>query len=133
MFGYDNIQSLSVCIGDPGADKNPVLFRAPGPCEITKIEAVDGVGLAAGTANYFSVTVYNGGTSGTAQTTVGSAVGGTAASGTAPAWTAQLPKAMSLGDGTMSEGQYLWAAYDETGTCAQFITFLIEYRLGVAA
>lgn len=128
MFGYDNIHSLAVCVGDPGADKNITLFRAPGPCEITKLEVVSGVALTGGAGTQTGFTVYNGGTSGTAQTVVGSALGGTATN-----WTAQLPKAFSLGDGTMTEGQYLWAAYDEEGTVAPFVTFLIEYRLGVAA
>jgi hypothetical protein len=129
MFGYDNVKKVSVCIGDPGADKNITLLRCPADgIEITGIYVSDGVGVVGTAGTGFALTVYNGGTSGTAQTVVGSALGGTSTT-----WTALLPKAMSLGDGTMTEGQYLWAAYDETGAVAQFITIMLEYRNGIAA
>lgn len=129
MFGYDNVHSMTVYIGDPGADVAVIgLLRAPkGGITITNMEAVSGVALTAGAGTMTELTVYNGGTSGTATTVIGTALGGTAIT-----WTAGLPKAFSLGDGTMSEGQYLWAKYDEEGTVAPKLSIFIEYRIGIA-
>lgn len=130
MFNYDNVKTFQICIGDPGADKNPMLFRAPrGGAIIEKIEAVSAVTITAAAGTGIALTVYNGGTSGTAQTVVGSALGG--AAGTTDTWTAQVPQAFSLSaDVELTEGQYLWAAYDETGTIAPFITVFGVYRQG---
>lgn len=133
MFGYDNVHSLSIDIGDPLADRDLVLWRAPRSCEITRAYVVDNIGLAAGTANYFSVALYNGGTSGTAITALAGTVGGTPAGGTAAAWTVSVPKNFTVSEGTLAEGDYLWARYDETGTVAQELLIQIDYVLGVGA
>lgn len=126
-IGYNNIKTFQVCIGDPTADKNPMLFRAPrGGAIIEALEAVSSVTITHGDGTGLLFTVYNGGTSGTAQTVVGSALGGTTST-----WTAQVPRAFSLSANVeMTEGEYLWVAYDETGTVAPFITLFGTYRIG---
>lgn len=127
MINYNNVKTFQVCIGDPGADKNPMLFRAPrGGAIIERLEAVSSVLITNGEGTGLLFTVYNGGTSGTAQTVVGSALGGTTVT-----WTAQVPQAFNLSaDVELTEGQYLWVAYDETGTVAPFITLFGAYRQG---
>lgn len=128
MFGYDNRKIITLTLGDPTADRNVQMFRAPQACEVVALYATDGVGVVGTAGTGFALTVYNGGTSGTAQTVVGSALGGTSTT-----WVALVPKAFSLGDGTMAAGENLWVAYDETGTVAQFITVQAEVIFGVAA
>ena len=127
MFGYDAINVFALTLGDPLADKNITLFRAPrGGAIIESMWASDGVGLVGAAGTGIAFTVYNGGTSGTAQTVVGSALGGTATT-----WTARLPKSFSMSATTeLVEGEYLWVAYDETGTVAQFITLGGVWRRG---
>lgn len=128
MFGYDNQKQICAVLGDPGADKNVVIFRARVPCEILAARAISGVALTAGAGTTTTLTIYNGGTSGTAQTIVGSALGGTTVD-----WEAQVAKSFNLGDGTMAAGEYLWVKYDEEGTVAPFITILVDYVEGVGA
>lgn len=127
MFGFDNKKQFAVCIGDPLADKNITLLRGPaGGIVIENLWASDGVGLTNGSGTGIAFTVYNGGVSGTAQTVVGSALGGTTV-----AWTAQLPKSFALSANIeIGEGEFLWVAYDETGTVAQFVTIGGQYRNG---
>ncbi len=126
-FGFDNIKTFQVCIGDPTADKNVTLFRAPrGGAIIESLEAVTGVAVTKGDGTGIAFTVYNGGTSGTAQTVVGSALGGTTVD-----WTAQVPKAFGLSASVeLTEGQYLWVKYDEEGTVTPYITIMGTYRTG---
>lgn len=133
MFGYDNVQVVTVNIGDPGADRNILIWRAPKACEIINAYAVDNVGLEAGTANYFSIALQNAGTAGTATTALATALGGTPASGTAAAWTVNVPQKFTIVEGTLSAGQWVKAAYDETGTCAQNLSIALEVLYGVGA
>ena len=127
MFGYENKKTLTATIGDPTGDRNIALVRAPeGGMIIEALWAVDGVGLTNGDGTGISLTVYNGGTSGTAQTVVGSALGGTTV-----AWTALVAKTFNLSANVeLTEGQYLWVAYDETGTIAPFLTIGGTWRTG---
>ena len=127
MLGYNNKKTFAVAIGDPTGDRNIALVRAPeGGMIVESLWAIDGVGLTNGNGTGISLTIYNGGTVGTAQTVVGSAVGGTTV-----AWTAQQAKTFSLSANVeLTEGEYLWVAYDETGTIAPFLTIGGTWRTG---
>lgn len=127
MIGYNNKKSFAVTIGDPTGDRNITLLKAPaGGIIVESLWVADGVGLTNGSGTGLLFTVYNGGTSGTAQTVVGSALGGTTV-----AWTAQVAQSFSLSANVeLTEGQYLWVAYDETGTVAPYITLGGTYRTG---
>lgn len=127
MFGYDNVKTFSVVIGDPGADAAVALLVAPKPLEIVSLKLFSGRAITAGDGTAVVLTVYNGGTVGTATTVVGTAIGGTTTD------YAVGIQDFSLGDGTMSADQVLWAKYDETGTVAPFIVICGEYIEGVAA
>jgi len=127
MFGFNSKKLINVCIGDPTADKNVVLARAPsGGMIIEDLQATTGVTVTLGAGTGLTFTVYNGGTSGTAQTVVGSALGGTTIT-----WTAQVAKSFALSANVeLAEGEYLWVAYDEEGTVAPFITITGTWRSG---
>lgn len=127
MFGFDDKKTIQVTIGDPTGDRNITLFKAPpGGAIIEDLWAIDGVGLTNGAGTGIALTVYNGGTSGTAQTVVGSALGGTTV-----AWTAQVAKVFDLSANVeLTEGQYLWVAYDESGTIAPYLTIGGSWRAG---
>ena len=127
MFGSQVIQSVVVVLGDPGAARTAVVWRAPAAGEILTAQAVDDVGLVAGTDNYFTVALQNGGTAGTATTAVASAIGGT------PGWTQYSPKSFTVSEGTFAAGEYIRVAYDETGACAQHIVVMFDYVLGIGA
>jgi hypothetical protein len=96
------------------ADWTLAAFRAPfGGATITGAWAVSSTVLAASTADYFSITLLNGGTVGTATAAIGT-VGGTTG------WAAATAQAFTLNATAdeLTEGQYLMAKYDETGTVA---------------
>jgi hypothetical protein len=133
MFGYDNKHVVVAHIGDPTKDMDILIYRAPVACEIKAGYVVDNVGIAAGTENYFEVALKNAGTSGTATTAMAAAIGGTPASGTAPAWTVNVPQAFTISEGTMAAGEWVKLDYDETGTVAQNITVVLEVLYGIAA
>jgi hypothetical protein len=133
MFGYDNVNVVAVNLGDPTADRDINIFRAPCACEILSAYVVDNVGLVAGTANYFEVGLVNGGTAGTGTATIAAQIGGTAAGGTAPAWTVNVAKTLTIVEGTLTEGQYVQVNYDETGTVAQNLTVILNVLYGIAA
>jgi len=133
MFGYDNKHVVTCHVGDPTKDMDLLIYRAPCKCEVMAAYIVDNVGIAAGTENYFEVALKNAGTSGTATTAMAAALGGTPASGTAPAWTVNVPQTFTISEGTLASGEWVKADYDETGTCAQNITIVLEVVYGVAA
>ncbi len=134
MFGYDNVHVVSVNIGDPGADRNINLWRAPCKAEILAAYVVDNVGYSASTANFFTIGLANGGTAGTAVTAnIAAAIGGTAAGGTAPARTVNSPSTFTLSDGTLASGEWVTAVYDESGTMAQNITVCFSVVYGIGA
>lgn len=133
MFGYDNVQVVSVNLGDPGADRDILIHRANGAEEIISAYVVDNVGLVAGTANWFMVGLKNGGTAGTATDVIAAQVGGTAASGTAPAWTVNVAKTLTLTDGTLDDGEWVSVDYDETGTVAENLTVVLNIVRGIGA
>lgn len=98
----------------------PVLIAPTGGLTLRAAYAFSSTTLAAGSANHFNLTLLNGGTVGTATTAISSALGGTAASGTAPGWVAAKKETFSLTSGSekLTEGQVLMVKYDETGTVA---------------
>lgn len=98
----------------------PVFVAPAGGATLRAAYAFSSTTLAAGSANYFHLTLLNGGTAGTATTAISSQLGGTAASGTAPGWTAQKKETFSLTSGSekLAAGEVLLVKYDETGTVA---------------
>lgn len=131
LSGYHR-QVIPINITDPGADKRVPLLKVPTGHTYT-VEAATIVAdttTAAATDNYFSATLENGGTAGTAQTAISSACGGT------EGWTANTPKAVTItaGAGDLTAGQYLNLAYDESGTVAPGrLTVILEVVDGVGA
>ncbi len=125
LAGYN---SHIVTVNSPtSADYTIPVFRAPfGGATIKGAWAVASTTLAGSTADYFDVKLLNGGTVGTATTAVGT-VGGTAG------WPAQTAKAFSFNTDLdeLTEGQYLMAKYDETGTVAVAdVTVIVEWVHG---
>ncbi len=111
MFGAERIVPIVVSLDyDPAADDVIPVFVAPKDCEIKSAKATVVNAVAASTADYFSVALRNGGTAGTGTDVLAAAVGGTAG------WSALVPKAFTLSEGTLSEGEVVEVVYDETGT-----------------
>ena len=133
MFGYDNIRMVPVQLGDPGASRNILAFRAPCDCEVISAYAVDNIGIVAGTANYFTVALQNGGSGGTATTALATAIGGTAVGGTAPAWVVNVPQAFTVTKGTLTAGDWVRVAYVEVGTLAQNVGIVLNVVNGIGA
>lgn len=96
----------------------PVLIAPTGGATIRGAYAFASTTLAAGSANHFNLTLLNGGTAGTATTAISNVLGGTAASGTAPGWTAGKKETFTVSTAALTEGQVLRVAYNETGTVA---------------
>ena len=109
------------------ADITVPAIRAPfGGITITGVYGMSSTTLGASTADYFSLTLLNGGTTGTATATIGTA-GGTAG------WVANTSKSFSLNTAAdeLTEGQFLMVKYDETGTVAiADWTVIVEYVAG---
>ena len=129
MFGYDVKQSVVIALNyDPAADDDIALWRAPAACEIVGAYAMMTNILAADTANYFDLALYNGGASGTALTAMAGTIGGTGG------WVAGTPTPFSLTDGTLAEGEVVLLRYNEAGT-GTFATMQVQldYVLGVGA
>lgn len=125
-----HILSAQLYLAD--ADKNIPLFRVPDDHTITveAAYAVTDTTLAAGTSNYYTITLLNGGTAGTATTAISAAAGGT------PGWTLSVPKTIAITDGLgdLTAGQWLVVKYDETGTLpANTTTVCVEYVEGIGA
>lgn len=111
MFGSMNTKSVVVALNyDPAADDDIPLWVAPTACEIVSAYAVVANNVAAHTANYFDLALYNGGTAGTDTTAVAGTIGGTAG------WTGLTPKAFTIANGSVSAGDVVYARYNEEGT-----------------
>ncbi len=111
MFGSSNQKSLVIPLNyDPAADDDIPLFVAPQALEIIGASAVLANTLAGSTANYFDLALYNGGSVGTATTTIAGTIGGTAG------WTGLTPKAFTIANGTVNAGDVVYARYNEEGT-----------------
>lgn len=116
MFG-DLRKSYSVFLDyDPAADDDIPVWRAPHRVTIKAAYWTNTNAVAASTANYFSLQLLNGGTAFTGTDAISSAVGGTAASGTAPGWAALTPTALTISDGDVEAGELVVLRYNEEGT-----------------
>lgn len=110
----------------------PVFVAPNGGATLRNAYAFSAATLAAGSANHFNLTLINGGTAGTAATAISSALGGTAASGTAPGWTAGKKEAFALTSAALAEGEVLRVKYTETGTVAVGDwTVVVEWTQGI--
>ena len=129
MFGSENVQTVVVSLDyDPEADKSFVIWRAPRDCEIKEAWACVVDDVAASTANYFSLTLLDGGANASGTAAMTNAIGGTAG------WTGGTPKNFTISEGTLDENDYLVLKYDETGTATfKQVTVGFEYVLGVGA
>jgi hypothetical protein len=111
MFGGMRTNSIVVALDyDPAADDDLTLWRAPQAVVITGAYATVQNDVAASTANYFNLALYNAGTSGTALTALAGTIGGT------PGWTGQVAKTFTVSNGTVGAGEFVTLRYDETGT-----------------
>jgi len=111
MFGNTTYLPVVVSLDyDPAADDDIVLWRAPFACEIRSAYATTSNDVAASTANYFNLALYNGGTSGTALTAIAGTIGGTAG------WTGLTPKTFTVSAGALTAGQLVTLRYNEEGT-----------------
>lgn len=128
MFGGYNTLSQNVFIsGDPAANEDYIIFVAPKACQITGVKATVTNTVAASTANYFDLALYNGGSSaGTALGVVAGTLLGTVG------WAALTPNSFTITNGTMAANEVLKLRYSETGT-GTFGSMLlsIDYVLGV--
>lgn len=97
---------------DPAADQIYPVWRAPAACEVKGAYAIVTETLAAGTTNYYSVQLINGGSAGTATTAISDEIGGTAG------WTTLAPKTftMTATGKNLAAGDVVTLDYDETGT-----------------
>ena len=112
----------------------PVFVAPKGGARLQAAYGFSSTTLAAGSANHFNLSLLNGGTDGTATTAISALLGGTAAGGTAPGWTAQKKETFSLTSGSekLTEGQVLLVKYDETGTVAiADWTVIVEWTQGI--
>lgn len=128
----ENRHVLSATIYDPGQDAKIPLLRVPDGHVFT-IEkvylAADRTTAAHGT-NYFAINLLNGGTPGTAATSIGGTPGGVGG------WVANTAKELTItsGLGDLTAGQWLVANYAENGTVAPgVITAVIEYVDGIGS
>lgn len=126
MFGGYMKNSVVASIDwDPAADDHIPLWVAPLACEITGAKVVVTNDVAAHTANYFDLALYNGGTAGTALTAVAGTIGGTAG------WTGLSPTAFTISNGSVAAGELVKLHYNEegTGTFASMVVQL-DYVFG---
>lgn len=134
MYGYDNVRSQVVSIADPTADGTFMIWKAPS--RATKIEILDAwavvdTTISSGVGTAFTLRLADYGAAGTAATGFVSAVLGAAGTGD---WTANVPRAFTISEGTLDGGDYLAVVYDETGTIAPLnITIGWSWVSGVGA
>lgn len=112
MFGANDVKSIVLAYDfDPAADDDLFVLKAPQTMKIVSASFTTNNTIAASTANYFDLALYNGGTAGTAVTVIA----GTIANGTA-GYTALTPRDFTITNGTVTAGQIVYLRYDETGT-----------------
>jgi len=129
MIGSYNKKSVVFSVAyDPAADETLPIWRAPDACEITGAYAVAVNDVAASTANYFDVTLQDGGADGSGTAAMSDAIGGTAG------WTGLDPKTFTISEGTLDAGDVVTLLYNEegTGTFTQ-LTVQLDYVLGHGA
>jgi hypothetical protein len=129
MFGSQLTQSVVVMVDyDPQADEYLPIWRAPAACEIKAAYATVVNDVAADTADYFDVALYNGGSAGTALAELAGTIGGTAG------WTGLTPKAFTVSQGTLAAGDVVTLHYNEAGAGTfTALAVQLDYVLGVGA
>lgn len=95
---------------DPAADDDLPVWRAPFDCAIRSAYVTVTNAVAAHTADYFDLALYNGGTSGTALDAIAGTIGGTVG------WSALTPTAFTISDGVVTAGELVKIRYNEAGT-----------------
>ena len=111
MFQAMDPKSIVIPLGyDPAADDIIPLWKAPAKATIVAAYATMTNALAANGTNYFSLTLRNGGTAGTATTSISNTIGGTAG------WSALLPKAFTMSSDEVAAGECVQLDYNEEGT-----------------
>lgn len=128
MFGANNTKTLTISFNyDPAADDDLYVFKAPQQIEIVSASFACNNAVAASTANYFDLALYNGGTAGTATTAIAGTIGGTVG------WSALTPKDFTVSNGTVTANQVVYLRYNEEGTGTFTAGVLqINYLLGQA-
>ena len=126
MFGANNLKTLTIPFNyDPTADDDLYVFKAPQQMIIVSASFACNNAVAASTANYFDLALYNGGTAGTATTAIAGTIGGTAG------WSALTPKDFTISNGTVTANQIVYLRYNEEGTGTVTAGVLqVNYRLG---
>jgi len=120
MFGSQNKKSITAFVDfDPAADDVIPVFIAPAACELEGAKVIVTNAVNGSTANYFDLALLNGGSAGTATTQIGGTIGGTAG------WTALLPVAFTISDGTLAAGDVVTVKYNEEGT-GTFASMLVQ-------
>lgn len=100
--------------GDPEADNNIPLLVCPQDLTIVSAKATVMDDVAANTANYFSLTLVDGGADGSGTSEISDAIGGTAG------WTGLTPKSFTMvednNEHRLDSGDVVVLKYDEEGT-----------------
>lgn len=133
MFGYDNVKVQTNVLSDPTQDGTFLLFRVPSrntKAEILSAVAWTDTTVTLGNGTGIALTLYDMGSTGTATPgTIAATIGGTAVT-----WTANVPKAFTISEGTLDGGDYVGVLYNETGTVAPLnLTIQVDWVNGVGA
>lgn len=109
---------------DPAADNVLPLFRAPKACKIVGARATVADDVAASTANYFSLTLVDGGADGAGTAEFSDAIGGT------PGWTGLTPKSFAItgSQHRLDAGDVVQLKYDEEGT-GTFVAMTVQLEV----
>ena len=132
MFGRNNIQTVVYTVNDPGADNKQLhMWRAPMACEILNAYIVSQVTQTSSTAGEFAL--HNFGTAGTAIKSTGGTIAASPC-GTAAVLTAETPKAYTITEGTLAEGEWVVLDYQENGDFTEVnVVIVFDYVLGIGA
>lgn len=116
---------------DPAGDDNIPLLVCPQDMTIVAAKATVANDVAASTADYFSLTLVDGGADGSGTSEISDTIGGTAG------WTGLNPKSFTMTEDNdehrLDEGDVVILKYDETGT-GTFTSMVVQLdvRLGDA-
>ena len=110
---FQGMIEFPVCVfidSDPAADQVYPIWKAPRKAQIISAQAIIADDLAAGTVNYFALSLLNGGAAGTATTVISDVIGGTVG------WTGLTPKVFTMSAPEIADGDVVVLKYDEEGT-----------------
>lgn len=125
IAGY-NTQVIQRSFVDQTADEILHIMKAPfGGMTVQAAYAIADATFDADGSNHFTVSLIDGGASGTGTTSMGS-VGGASVD-----WTADTAKALTMTQTGLDEGDWLSVQYDETGTVAPGeLTIVVHWTQG---